>query len=191
MPTSPANDEPVGDVRADDRAPVNTAEGAPEMPGDDDRAEEIAALREELARTQDRHRRALADLDNYRKRVEREGDRRAAKASRALLREWLEAVDSVERALRMEPGDPGLTAVLEQMEAILARHGVRRLDVVGTHFDPERDEAVAAQPTPDMPDQTVLEVARSGFALNDEILRPAQVVVAQRPAGGWRPAGGR
>jgi molecular chaperone GrpE len=146
--------------------------------------EEIGALRAELAQAQDRHRRAAADLDNYRKRVEREGDQRAAAASRTLLREWLEAIDSVERALRMEPGDPGLTAVLAQMEAILAQHGVGRLEAAGTRFDPERHEAIAMQPAADVPDYTVIEVGRSGFGLDDgTVLRPAQVVVARRQAG--------
>ena len=177
MPTSPGSEE-----RPDDAAAVtSTAEGAAAAP---DGADEVAALRAELARAQDRHRRALADLDNYRKRVARDGDRRAAEARHAVLREWLEAVDSVERALRMEPDDPGLTAVLEQMEAILARHGVTRLAAVGSRFDPERHEAVAVLPTADAPDHTVLEVARSGFGLGDEeVLRPAQVVVARRPPG--------
>lgn len=184
MPTSPASDVP----RDDARQHVSAAGDAPQTPnGPGDLAalqEEVAALREDLVRAQDRHRRALADLDNYRKRVEREGDRRAAEADRALMREWLEAVDSVERALRLEPGDPGLTAVLEQMEAILARHGVGRLDATGARFDPKRHEAIATQPTADTPDYTVLEVARSGFGLDDgEVLRPAQVVVARRLAG--------
>lgn len=177
MPISPGSD-PTGDVAGPGaevsalQAEVAALEG------------EAAALREEVTRAQDRHRRALADLDNYRKRVEREGDRRAVDARRSLLREWLEAVDSVERALRMEPGDPGLTAVLAQMEVILARHGITRISADGTRFDPDRHEAVAVQETDDSPDYEVLEVARSGFALDDgEVLRPAQVVVARRPAG--------
>jgi molecular chaperone GrpE len=170
MPSSPANDERDEPLQAPSEPAAEAAE--------------VVTLREELARAQDRHRRALADLDNYRKRAEREGDRRVGEAQRALLREWLDAVDSVERALRLEPGDPGLIAVLEQMEAILARHGVARLDAVGARFDPERHEAIAVQPAVDVPDHTVLEVARSGFGLGDgEILRPAQVVVARRPAG--------
>lgn len=177
MPTSPANDE----ARDGTEAPGSAIEDVTEASAE---ATEIAALREELAHVHDRYRRALADLDNYRKRVEREGDRRAAEARQVLLREWFEAVDSVERALRMEPGDPGLTAVLEQMQAILGRHGVVRLEGVGTHFDPERHEAIAVHATTDTPDQTVVEVARSGFGLDDgTILRPAQVVVARRPAG--------
>lgn len=182
MPTSPGNDAPDGTPPH-----VSTVGDAPERQDEAGQVaalqEEVALLREELARAQDRHRRALADLDNYRKRVEREGDRRAVETAQAVLREWLEAIDSVERALRLEPGDPGLTAVLEQMEAILARHGVGRLDAAGAPFDPKRHEAIAVQPAADAPDYTVLEVARSGFGLDDgEVLRPAQVVVARRPA---------
>ena len=184
MPTSPAADAPHGAARQQPAA----GDDLPAAPGkaEDVTAlrEEVAALRGELARAQDRHRRALADLDNYRKRVEGDGDRRAAAARQELLGEWLDAVDSVERALRMEPGDPGLTAVLAQMEAILARNGVARLDAAGERFDPERHEAIAVQPVPDAPDFTVLEVARSGYGLADgEVLRPAQVIVARRQAG--------
>jgi molecular chaperone GrpE len=183
MPTSPANEEPSDRARPD----TGTVEDAPATLSETD---EVAELRDELARAQDRHRRALADLDNYRKRAEREGDRRVTEAREATLREWLEAVDSVERALRMEPGDPGLTAVLEQMEAILARRGVTRLETVGARFDPERHEAIAAQPDADVPDYTVLDVARSGFGLSDgRVLRPAQVVVS-RSAGRSGATGG-
>jgi molecular chaperone GrpE len=181
MPTSPENDEPPGGAGRV-ASEIDDAPGSPsEAPTERD---ELAALRDELARVEDRYRRALADLDNYRKRSAREVEQRVAAAREAQLRDWLEAVDSVERALRMEPGDPGLTAVLDQMETILARHGVMRVDAVGARFDPERHEAIAVQPAADAPDHTVLEVARSGFTLDDgELLRPAQVVVSRRSAG--------
>jgi molecular chaperone GrpE len=174
MPTSPASDEPLSPAGE----PPDAATGTP------GEVDESAALREELERTQERYRRALADLDNYRKRAVREADRRVAEATRGLLGEWLEAVDSVERALRLEPGDPGLTAVLDQMEAILARHGVVRIEAAGTRFDPVRHEAIAVQPA-DVTEPTVLEVARSGFVLDDGgILRPAQVVVSRHEEDG-------
>ena len=77
-------------------------------------------LADQLAATEDRFKRALADLDNYRKRAGRETDRRVAEAREALLRDWLEALDSVERAIALDPAlAEGLTAVLQQMEAIL------------------------------------------------------------------------
>jgi molecular chaperone GrpE len=177
MPTSPENEEsPSGP-----RQVASEVDDTPEPPTESD---ELAALSAELDRVEDRYRRALADLDNYRKRSAREVEQRVTAAREAQLREWLEAVDSVERALRMEPGDPGLTAVLDQMDAILLRQGVTRVDAVGTRFDPSRHEAIASQPVADAPDRTVLEVARSGFALDDgELLRPAQVVVSRRPTG--------
>jgi molecular chaperone GrpE len=137
----------------------------------------------QLAEAEDRHKRALADLDNYRKRAARDVERRVGENREALIREWLESVDSVERALLMaEPESPlatGLRAVLEQMEATLERQGVTRLGSAGERFDPERHEAVGVVASADVPPRTIVQVARSGYALGDRILRPAQVVVSK------------
>jgi molecular chaperone GrpE len=145
-------------------------------------------LEAELARMEDRYKRALADLDNYRKRSARETDRRVLESREAQLREWLEVVDSLERALFMQPDDPvveGLRAVLEQMEAVLARQGVTRMGAAGERFDPERHEAVGVRETDDVPDRTVMEVARSGFEHDGRVLRPAEVIVSRaRPGNG-------
>jgi molecular chaperone GrpE len=143
-------------------------------------------LEQELAQMEDRWKRALADLDNYRKRTARDTERRVEESREAQLREWLEVVDSLERALFMQPDDPvveGLRAVLEQMEAVLARQGVRRMGAAGEQFDPGRHEAVGVRPSTELPDRTVAEVARSGFMLGDRVLRPAEVVVARAPEG--------
>jgi molecular chaperone GrpE len=137
---------------------------------------------------EDRYKRALADLDNYRKRSGREIERRVQEGTEAQARQWLEAIDSVERALRMEGVDPenplalGLRHVLEQMESILERQGIRRVGEAGERFDPERHEAVGIRATDDVPDQTVVEVARSGWASDERVLRPAQVIVSRREA---------
>jgi molecular chaperone GrpE len=138
----------------------------------------------ELARLEDRYKRALADLDNYRKRSTREIERRVAEARESALRDWLDAVDSVERAMRMEPEGPcaeGLHAVLEQMESVLDRQGVVRIGEAGDRFDPERHEAVAVQASAELPDCTIVAVQRFGFALGERVVRPAQVVVARAP----------
>ena len=138
----------------------------------------------ELARMEDRYKRALADLDNYRKRSARELQVGVEQSRESLLRDWLEAVDSVERALQMSHGTPGaegLRALLEQMESILARHGVHRIGAAGEQFDPERHEAIEARVTNEAPDRTILEAVRSGWAIGDRILRPALVIVARRP----------
>ena len=146
-----------------------------------------AELEERNAQLEDRYKRALADLDNYRKRTARETERRVAEGRDALLLDWLEAVDSVDRALAQiapaHPAAPGLRAVLEQLEAILDRQGVNRVGAVGEPFDPERHEAVGVRETAETPDRTVAEIARSGFARAGQVLRPAQVIVARAPAG--------
>jgi molecular chaperone GrpE len=141
-------------------------------------------LSDELARIEDRYKRALADLDNYRKRATREVDRRVAEARESALSDWLQVVDSVERAIQLEPEGPcyeGLRAVLQQIDAVLDRQGAERIGTPGDEFDPERHEAVAVRASGDVPDRTIVEVQRSGFARGDRVIRPAQVVVARAP----------
>jgi molecular chaperone GrpE len=141
-------------------------------------------LNDELARIEDRYRRALADLDNYRKRAAREVERRTAEVREAMILDWLDVVDSVERAMQVEPEGPcqeGLLAVMQQMDSVLQRHGVTRTGAPGETFDPERHDAVATQAAGATPPHTVVQVPRSGFALGDRVIRPAQVVVARAP----------
>jgi molecular chaperone GrpE len=105
-------------------------------------------------------------------------ERRVAEQSDRLLLEWIVAVDSVDRALGMQPSD-GLRSVLEQMEAILARQGVERVGTAGDRFDPELHEAISVQESDEVPDRTVLGVTRSGYRHGERVLRPAQVVVSR------------
>jgi molecular chaperone GrpE len=145
-------------------------------------AEQATEESPEIVALEDRLKRALADLDNYRKRSAREVDRRVLQGRETMVRDWLEAVDSIDRALQQDPdgaASAGLRAVLEQMESILARQGVSRTGEAGEQFDPERHEAIGVRETDDAPDHAVVDVARSGYALGDRVLRPAQVIVAR------------
>jgi molecular chaperone GrpE len=136
--------------------------------------EELEARCEQL---EDRYKRALADLDNYRKRVGRDIERRLQEGADAMVRDWLELVDSVDRAVR---GDgEAFRPLQEQIGAILEREGIARVGSEGEPFDPERHEAVGVRETGEVPDRTVVDVARSGFARGDRVLRPAQVVVSR------------
>jgi molecular chaperone GrpE len=164
MPSSP---------ESENGAPVE----APEQQADDQRFAEL----------EDRYKRALADLDNYRKRSARETDRRVAEARERTVRDWLEAVDAVDRALRMDAGPDapfaaGLRAVLDQMESILAREGVERVGAPGEPFDPELHEAISVQEDGERPDRTIVDVARAGYRTPAGVLRPAQVIVARSPS---------
>ena len=175
MPSSPGTDR------------RDTASGAPpveEAEAPERREPSQAEHEAEIARLEDRYKRALADLDNYRKRSAREVERRVDEARDALLREWLEAVDTVERAARMDPDGPlgqGMRALLDQIEALLARRGVERIGEAGEPFDPERHDAVEVRMTTDAPENTVVDVIRAGYAIDGRVLRPAQVAVARRP----------
>jgi molecular chaperone GrpE len=137
--------------------------------------EELEARNEQL---EDRYKRALADLDNYRKRVARDVERRLDEGTDALVRDWLELVDSVDRATRAD-GDT-YAPLRDQIASILEREGIARLGTAGEPFDPERHEAVGVRETDEVPDRTIVDVARSGFARRDRVLRPAQVIVARR-----------
>lgn len=136
----------------------------------------------------ERYLRALADLENYRKRSAQEVERRVAEQTERLLLDWIEAVDSVDRALGMQPSD-GLRGVLGQMEAILARQGVERVGAAGDRFDPELHEAISVQENDGVPDRTVLDVARSGYRRGERVLRPAQVVVSRNGGSSKREQG--
>ncbi|MFL5827807.1 MAG: nucleotide exchange factor GrpE [Thermoleophilaceae bacterium] len=176
MPSSP---ESEGREQAVEQAPADS--GAHE--GNGQRAQEVEDLRQRVEQLDDRYKRALADLDNYRKRSGREVERQVAERSERMAREWLEVVDNLERALVLTtPENPvaeGLRAVLEQLEALLDRQGITRVGEPGERFDPERHEAIGVHETNEVPDQTVVDVARSGYSMGDRVLRPAQVIVSR------------
>ena len=176
MPSSRASDAAEKRTDAPRGQHEHDHEEQPQQDGPD-----VAALSDVLARSEERYKRAVADLDNYRKRTARDLDRHRIEIRDELSRDWLEVIDSVERALRTAPEDEGLQAILEQMEGVLARLGVRRIGAVGERFDPELHEAISVRESDEVDDRTVLDVARSGFAIGDRVLRPAQVVVSRRP----------
>jgi molecular chaperone GrpE len=130
--------------------------------------------------------RAMADLDNLRKRFEREVAReREAERSRAAA-EWVPVVDDLDRALDHATADDsapasfteGLRAVRDHAVAVLARLGFPRFEDLGERFDPSRHEAVGAIEA-DAPAGTVVGVVRPGYGTPETVLRPAAVVVAR------------
>jgi molecular chaperone GrpE len=171
----------------------NGAGAAGATPEDGDRQEgpaEPGDLEARLAGTEDRLLRALADLDNLRKRVARDLERERLETHRRILGDWLEVADSAERALSAfetradDPMAAGLAALGEQIGDVLRRQGVARIGAVGEPFDPERHEAVGTSPAPGAPPGTIAGVVRPGYALDGRLVRPAQVIVASGGAGG-------
>ncbi|MET0459932.1 MAG: nucleotide exchange factor GrpE [Ilumatobacteraceae bacterium] len=127
--------------------------------------------------------RAMADMDNLRKRFQREIVReRAAERSRVAA-EWLPVIDDLDRAIEHVPADQrdalsdGVRVVRDHALDVLAGLGFPRFDAVGERFDPARHEAVGAVET-DAPPGTVVAVVRPGYGTPEVILRPAAVIVA-------------
>jgi molecular chaperone GrpE len=144
----------------------------------------LADLDSRLAAAQDQKLRALADLDNVRKRCAAQVERAEADARAQVAGQWLPVVDNLERALEHAAADPrtiveGIQAVRQQALGVLAGLGFPRRDDTGATFDPARHEAVAAAHDPRVAPGTVVQVVRPGYGEPDRQLRPAQVVVAK------------
>src|SRR3954447_25319739 len=155
---------------------------------DEDSPEEVASQPDsdkELAKLEDRWRRAVADLDNVRKRSARELDRERATERSRVAGAWLPIVDNLERAISYA-GDQsdgvleGVRSILEQALQVLEQLGYPRDAEAGVPFDPERHEAVGVVDQPDSAPGTVVEVIRPGYGEGSRQLRPAAVVVSRR-----------
>jgi len=141
-----------------------------------------------LAEMEDRWRRALADLDNVRKRYQRELEQARAGERESVAAEWLPVVDNLELALEHAGADPtaiveGVRAVRDMAVGVLGRLGFSRYDEVGVAFDPARHEAVGTTNRDDVTPGTVVRVVRPGYGDGERLLRPAAVIVATGEAG--------
>jgi molecular chaperone GrpE len=135
-----------------------------------------------LAAADDRWRRAVADLDNYRKRTVRELDAAREMERRRVAAVFLPVIDGLEQALAFVPADDqalraGIEAVRGQAIDGLRNLGYPRIDAVGVPFDPELHEVVSVVTDHRLPPQTVVEVVRPGYGTVGRMLRPAGVVV--------------
>lgn len=142
-----------------------------------------------IAELEDRWRRALADLDNHRKRTLRALDRERADERARTSAVWLPVLDDLERALEHADAEPGqviqgVRAVLDHARQVIEHLGYPRRDDEGESFDPARHEAVGVVAGSGVPDGTVVHVVRPGYGEGPDQLRPAQVVVAKEEAAG-------
>jgi len=157
--------------------------------------EEIAARTAELAEVKDQRLREHADLENYKRRMQREKSEALRYASEHLLRDLLPVIDNLERAVgaavtaeasegaaqaaRIDGLVTGVKMVLQQFKETLGRFGVTRIESTGQSFDPNHHEAVAHVETDRQPPGAVVDEYASGYRLHERLLRPAQVTVAK------------
>jgi molecular chaperone GrpE len=172
---------------AEQSATAQNRNGPPET-GSEPTPESVAQQGDsdaELARLEDRWRRAVADLDNLRKRYTRELERERNLERSKVSGAWLPVVDNLERAISHGGGDAdsviaGVRAILDQAVRVLDQLGYPRDSETGMPFDPERHEVVQVTDHPERESGTVLEVVRPGYGKGSQQLRPAAVVVSRR-----------
>jgi molecular chaperone GrpE len=176
----------------DDISPQTTpAQAADAIAASDEAAsgapapDELAQARRERDDYYDRLLRQAAEFDNYRKRTERERREMAQYAAGDVLEALLPVVDDFERALQVEAGPDagayrkGVELIYKQLQDLLAKRGVTRIDVVGKPFDPRFHQAITYEPSPGRAEGEVIEEVRRGYMHGDRLLRPAMVKVAQ------------
>lgn len=141
---------------------------------------------EELKNAQDRILRLAAELDNTRKRLEREKYEGISFANESIIRELVPVVDNLERAIEHGEKIEGCEGILEGVRMTLksfldalAKFGANPFESVGQPFDPNRHEAVLQEESPEYPDMTVTREFQKGYTLKERLLRPAMVGVAR------------
>jgi molecular chaperone GrpE len=155
----------------------------------------VDALREENAQLKDKLLRGLADMENLRKRLEREKAEATLYAASNFARDLLSVADNFSRAVAAVTPEQraaademssnllaGIEVTERELTNVLERHGIRRIDAMGQKFDPHMHQAMFEVPTADHPAGTVVQVMQNGYAIGTRCLRPALVGVSKAPA---------
>lgn len=195
-------DEPSDPHESDDPQ-ANSA--TPGMPGEADESNHAASesstdtesLLAENAELRDKLLRAMAEMENLRRRTAREKEDTARYAISNFARDVLTIGDNLQRAMEHVPAediaaDPALKSLLEGVELtdrelakMLEKHGVTKLEPLGQRFDPNQQQAMYEVPTTEVPEGTVVQVMQAGYTIGERVLRPAMVAVSK---GGPKPA---
>jgi molecular chaperone GrpE len=156
-----------------------------------------AALAREAADLKDRLLRTLAEMENLRRRTEREVADARVYAVTNFARDILAVADNMERAMKAlddeirEKADAGVKALLDGVEIterellkVMEKHGITKLEPKGQKFDPNLHQAMFELPDPSVPNGTVVQVMQPGYKIGERVLRPAMVGVSK---GGPKP----
>src|SRR3954452_4471956 len=172
VPEAGAAEASVAQVKDEDAADTEAAE---------------AKAKEDAPDYRDQYLRAMAELDNVRKRARRDVSQAEARGIAKLARELLPALDNFARALDAAEAQPenrdhhltdGIRLVQNELLSALARVGIEQDSPKGEPFDPHCHEAIAQQPVEGAESGTIVEVYSQGYRYRDDVLRPAKVVVA-------------
>jgi len=188
-------DEPAAPSASDATDTDREADARESEPAAPDPVEEVARLQAELAETTARYDdlllRERAELENFKRRMQRDRIEAVRFAAEPLLRDVLPVMDNLERAVGHardageSPGQAlveGVEMVLRTLADVLEKHGVTRTEACGAPFDPALHQAVAHVEDEAVAPNTVLDEHQSGYRFHERLLRPAMVSVAKAPA---------
>jgi molecular chaperone GrpE len=172
-------------ARADQAGAPETQDAAPQV-------DPVAVLAREAADLKDRLLRTLAEMENLRRRTEKEVADARTYGVTNFARDILAVADNMERALKAlddeirAKADAGVQALLDGVELterelikVMEKHGVRRLEPAGQKFDPNLHQAMLEVPDPSVPSGTVVQVMQPGYTIGERVLRPALVGIAK------------
>ena len=139
----------------------------------------------EAATNYDKYLRAVAELDNYRKRAAREKTDIIKYGNEELIKDILPFIDSLDRALEHDTGDvqafkEGIALIKEQLLNCLKKHGVERIETAGMDFDPNFHEALMQMESDQHEDNKIVSEMEKGYLLNGRLLRPSRVCVCKK-----------
>jgi len=146
---------------------------------------ELDAIKAERDQNLDKFQRATAELENFRRRVQREAELSARYSSLSLIRDLLPAMDNVARTIqaaeqtgKIDDLIQGLQMIVAQFDQIFGSHSAKPIAAVGETFDPNLHEALQQVPTDEHPPMTVIQELERGYIMHDRVIRPTKVLVA-------------
>src|SRR5438552_94483 len=155
----------------------------------DEPEDPMAGLQADLDRFRDLALRSQADFENYKKRCVREKEEAIKYANNSLLQRLVAIIDNYELGLaaakeqgEQSPIYSGMVLVQKQLNDLLTENGLQPIEAEDKPFDPNLHEAIAHEPSDQVPEETVLRQVSRGYRFKDRLLRPAKVVVSSGPA---------
>lgn len=171
--------EAIAGAESDDSVQQEEAGGGNSEAGD---ASNLQAERDQYFETM---KRAQAELENFRRRAQRESELSARYSSLPLIRDLLPALDNLGRTIQAaeQTGNiadliQGLQMIVSQFDQIFGTHSAKPIEAVGETFDPNLHEALQQVPTKEHPPMTIIQELERGYVMHDRVIRPSKVIVA-------------
>lgn len=150
----------------------------------------VAELAEKLKAAETEVLKSHAEVENFRKRLQRDAEQQLRYANLPLVRDILDVMDNLKRATEAASGEAGNAAALldgvkmvtQQLQNVLAKYACKPIEAVGQPFDPNVHQAITQMPSDEVPAGTVLQEVAVGYLLHDRVVRPSQVIVSTGPA---------